>query len=605
MPPKEKTCNKGVRVHGTEKNQQTILEPYKQKAAYKKLKLLKDNTNNKLRDILENNCWNLKDLFEKELPEFLNDICNDGAVAWNNGIQYLDYANFKNVKINVVSLKKFKEGEYKTLFRDKRTRGNNLETEQAYAGRIEFFTKTFNDFKKFSKNDDLKWIVKHNRLLLYNILKYHHEEGNVIYTINRDLKVMTRVMKLLLGEDDELRYKYSVLQTAFTDVENLKDDLNKISTDREFKTFVPYEQLFDICEKLERDYFAMVNLKRRKQNKDEYINLEEMYERNEEDGKTHNPQMFHKHQLLLALALNIWNFPSRTENFTMFFIEDVKDVKPGENYVHITDDDKCQMIYNDDIKCHKPISYILNSAALSGLNNRLCRLLKYSYNTYKRKSLFLQKNEWGSNQKGVSSAAVRKWISLLVPNKNIGVNTFRSSFVSYYFPKWNNRQRNVMAIRMRTSMSQIMRSYLKFYTDPDVLAQVKIEPDDELVHRVARGRSQNDRYDVDDEEVVQQNNEEIRNIGMNEANDVDRVNEMNENEIDYRKRRQDSFKKWYQNEANREKHKNRTKAAYGARYIRELNKGIIDFSKMTKETKDKYNIKRREGTNGVEYYIEE
>jgi hypothetical protein len=229
-------------------------------------------------------------------------------------------------------------------------------------------------------------------------------------------------------------------------------------------------------------------------------------------------------------------------------------------------------------------------------------LLKYSYNTYKRKSLFLQKNEWGSNQKGVSSAAVRKWISLLVPNKNIGVNTFRSSFVSYYFPKWNNRQRNVMAIRMRTSMSQIMRSYLKFYTDPDVLAQVKIEPDDELVHRVARGRSQNDRYDVDDEEVVQQNNEEIRNIEMNEANEVDGINE---NEIDYRKRRQDSFKKWYQNEANREKHKNRTKAAYGARYIRELNKGIIDFSKMTKETKDKYNIKRKEGTNGFEYYIEE
>jgi len=67
-------------------------------------------------------------------------------------------------------------------------------------------------------------------------------------------------------------------------------------------------------------------------------------------------------------------------------------VKPGKNYVHITDDGKCQMIYNDDIKCHKPISYILNSAALSGLNNRLCRLLKF-------------------------------------PNKNIGVNTFRSSFV--------------------------------------------------------------------------------------------------------------------------------------------------------------------------------
>src|SRR5210317_993090 len=156
MPPKAKTCNKGVRVHGTEKKQQTILEPYKKINAYKKLKIIKDDLNDKIRNLFENNCWNLKEIFEKELPEFLNDICNDGDVAWNNNIQYLDYANFRNVKINKISLQKFKEGEYKTLYRDKRTRGNNLETESVYAGRIEFFTKTFEDLKKYNKEDDLK-----------------------------------------------------------------------------------------------------------------------------------------------------------------------------------------------------------------------------------------------------------------------------------------------------------------------------------------------------------------------------------------------------------------------------------------------------------------
>ena len=52
---------------------------------------------------------------------------------------------------------------------------------------IDFFEK----LKKYNKEDDLKWIVKNNRILMYNILKYHNEEGNVIYTINRDMKVLT------------------------------------------------------------------------------------------------------------------------------------------------------------------------------------------------------------------------------------------------------------------------------------------------------------------------------------------------------------------------------------------------------------------------------
>ena len=595
MPPKAKTCNKGVRVHGTEKKQQTILEPYKKINAYKKLKIIKDDLNDKIRNLFENNCWNLKEIFEKELPEFLNDICNDGDVAWNNNIQYLDYANFRNVKINKISLQKFKEGEYKTLYRDKRTRGNNLETESVYAGRIEFFTKTFEDLKKYNKEDDLKWIVKNNRILMYNILKYHNEEGNVIYTINRDMKVLTRVMKLLLGEEDELRYKYSVLQTAFTDVENLKDDLNRISTERENKTFVAYEELFDLCEKIEKEYYDMLNMKRREQKKYEYENIEEVYNKKEEDGRTHNAKLFHKHQLLVGLALNIWNYPSRSENFTMYYIEDEKEVKEGKNYVYINGEGRCEMIYNDDIKCHKPLRYQLNSTAMAGLNERLSVLLKYSKVTYKRKSIFLGKNEWGREEREVSSGAVRRWISQLVAKKNIGINTFRSSFVSYYFPKWNNRQRNVMAIRMRTSMSQIMRSYLKFYTTPDVLAEVKIEPEEELLERVARGRSKNERYNIEEEE----NNQEIRNVEIRNEEII------NENEKDYRKRRVDSFKKWYQNEANREKHKNRTKNAYGTRYVRELNKGKIDFNKMTEETKEKYKIRRKEEGGEYKYYIEE
>ena len=602
MPPKQKVCNKGVRAHGTEKQQQTILEPYKHVKQYKKLKIVNDNVSTKLKQILENNCWNLKNLFQIELPDFLNDICNDGAVAWNNGIQYLDYKKNTTIKTNDISLEKLKNGEYKTLYRDKRSKGNKNTTEYSYALRIEFFTRTFDDFKQYENNDNLKWIVTHNRLLLYNILKYHNENTNTIFTINRDMKALTRVMKLLLGEEDELRYKFSVLQTAFTDLEHLTDDHNKISTEREIRTFVPYEHLFELCDKKEKEYFEKVNEFKRRNNEPEYNTVQEMYEHNSENGDLHSSEMFHLHQISLAIAINIWNYPSRTENFTMYFTENPDTIEKGENYVHFTDDNKCMMIYNDDKKCHKPVSYYLNSAALLGLNTRLCNMLKYSYKTYKRSSMFLQKNEWRRNKKAISSAAIGKWLSELMPNKNIGVNTFRSSFVSYYFPKWNNRQRNVMAIRMRTSMSQIMRSYLKFYTDPDTLVKIKEEPEEELVARVAQGNSENNRHVVNDNINNDIGDEMEENANINEEiifqqpENAQVINQV----ADYHERRKQSFRKWYENDENKQKHRNRTKAAYGARYVRELNKGVIDFSKMNEETIVKYGIKKDD--NGM-YFI--
>ena len=40
---------------------------------------------------------------------------------------------------------------------------------------------------------------------------------------------------------------------------------------------------------------------------------------------------------------------------------------------------------------------------------------------------------------------VAGWIRDILPNKNLNVATFRSSFVSYYYPKSNNQEKKVMA----------------------------------------------------------------------------------------------------------------------------------------------------------------
>jgi hypothetical protein len=159
-----------------------------------------------------------------------------------------------------------------------------------------------------------------------------------------------------------------------------------------------------------------------------------------------------------------------------------------------------------------------------------------------------------------------------------------------------------MAIRMRTSMSQIMRSYLKFYTDPDTLVKIKEEPEEELVARVAQGNTENNQYVVNDDEGddigydisdEMEENANVNNIPIQQNEEI--ANPV----ISYRERRKASFRKWYDSDENKIKHRNRTKAAYGARYVRELNKGIIDFSKMNEETIEKYGIKK--GDDGVFY----
>jgi len=154
-------------------------------------------------------------------------------------------------------------------------------------------------------------------------------------------------------------------------------------------------------------------------------------------------------------------------------------------------------------------------------------------------------------------------------------------------------------------MSQIMRSYLKFYTDPDTLVKIKEEQDEELVARVAQGNSENNQYVVndndgddisDDDNIIDDNRmEENANVNNVPQQNADIINPV----ISYQERRKASFRKWYENDENKIKHRNRTKAAYGARYVRELNKGIIDFSKMNEETVEKYGIKK--GEDGVFY----
>ena len=523
---------------------------YKLLSSYKRMKKIDDNISRKIREIYENNIWNLKGSFDV-LKEYYEELGQSTVIAWNEDIQYLDYVEYPTVK--EISLSKFKAGEYRN--KETNGKGNSKKTEKLYGDRIEFFKRRFAAFEEYKERDDLEWVVTHNRELMYEIMRYNNEENNSIATLSNDLKTLTRIIKLLLGESDELRYKMSSLHIAISELDKMGDDLNTIRTHQERMTFVPYEQLLTICDELEEQYKSAI---------------EKLEENIKKDGTKHGGKIFKLHMILLAFAMNVWNYPSRSENFTLDIIEKESEALPDKNYIMISEKE-CKLIYNQVLKEHEPIEYIIKSTAIQGLNNRLCKLLNYSQKTYPRKHLFIRADYWPLKRiEKIKHTSVSSWVRNLIPKKNIGIDTFRSAFVSYYYPKFNNQQKNVLKIRMRTSTQLLLRSYLKVYHSEDVLAKVKIEPEDNIVPAGSQVAA------------TTQEAAAKRDIG---------------------EQRKENFKKCYANDENKKKIllKQRDPQTYAKRYIRDLNSGKMDIGRVSEATIEKYRIKQNE--EGV-YYIE-
>jgi len=494
--------------------------------SYKNLSEIDDALGKKIKELYKKNIWNLEE-FVKELEDYNLEINKSQIISWNNGIQYLDYKSYDDVEFNKISLESFMKGEYKETFTlDKK--GSKIETEEKYAKRIIFYTKTLPNFKKYLNADNIEWVARENRQLFYDILKYHNDNNAALATIAGDIKAFIRVITLLLGDTNELKYKYSVLQTDLKEVLNLKESNNEVDTANELNTFVPYEKLLDICKKLENEY-------------------DKELAKYPCDGKKHPDKLFHIHQLLLAVSLFVYDYPSRDEKYTLDFIEE--DTTEEGNYINVKAP-TCKIILNNQKKKHEAISYSLNSKPIKDLNEKLCKLLKYSYKTYPRKAVFINKDGWSNqNLKKVNAATVSGWVSDIIPNKNLGINGFRSAFVSYYFNKFNNNSKTILKTRMRTSIQEIEKNYLKQYTYVE-------EPEPE------------------------------------KPKEIKSLNE----------RRIDNFHNWYSKEENKIKHLEKVKEhskkpeVYLKRTLRELNSGKLDFTKMKESTKEKYGIEFKNGT---------
>ena len=576
MPPKQK------RVAGTEGQQNSKVEPYKYLKNYKLLKKENNDITKGIKNVFENNIWKLKErcITLKEYYEELNYELK--GVSWLNEIQYLDIPEEEKVSITRRSLRDLLNGNYKTINVDS---PNTIATEKGYGNRVKFWTKSFKSLEGYDGYEDLSWVVEENNQILYELMRYHNEKNNSLSSLQGDLKALTRVIKLLLGPEHELTYKYGALQINLLDVYNITDDQNKITTKRELKSFIPYEQLLDILDGMEKKYKELIF---------------ELPQSDRKNGLKHSNTIFQLHQLIVALSLYVYTFPSRHENLDLEMITDIKEAKADKNYVLINMTGPSTIIYNEIVKTHKPHKYRLASKQLQSFHNKLNTLLKNSYKLYPRKYLFIAKNKW-SNQvlNKVSHSTVSEWLMDLIKEKNINITGLRSSFISYWWPKWNNQQKTICVRHMRTSKDEAQRAYLKFYNNPDELIKVKLEPDMELLMNTSSGTDKDTGVIVDDKDnkIDKSTNKGkakaiIVNLNKDEKRNDDGMNKLQRylSDPEKAKKHRERVKEYGKNEMN-----------IARRYVRELSSGILDFKKMRDNTKDKYKIKQDENGN---YYTD-
>lgn len=535
-------------------------EKWKVTTEYKNMSVKNDAISLKLKDIYQNNTWDLQDLFE-EVKIFYEELGEKHEIAWNNNILYLDYN--EKPAINKISIQKLKEGEYA----NKNTRGgdakNTSKTEINYANKLNYISNLMG----YSGQDDPSWIIEENREVIYKIIKHRSDKRQTIGTLNMDFKALVRAISLMVGDKDELKYKISVLQIGLNDIANVIEDQNQLSA-KEMDNFVLYEDLLNVIDDMEEEYKKL---------------------------NPNTPSALLLHQKILALALYTWNFPSRYENFSFKIITDIADAEQGKNYILHRPNDVAKIIYNEVKKGHTPIQYELKTSApiLENYNKRLNNLIDYSLEIYPRNDLFVNSNLYFKGTiKPVSDSTVSQWLSdlLKAKGKSVGASMLRSAFVTFYFPKFNNSYKRVMYQRMRTSAQVVLRNYLKInYKDPRNLVNIKLEPTDDLINRANQLRQTID-VENDNQNVPVQRPRAVEKAPVPKPVEKPR--------LPTNERKRLAFQKWYENPANKIKHnqknaeRSKSPLTYAKRMVRELNKGMIQYASIQESTIQKYGIKK-------------
>jgi hypothetical protein len=299
---------------------------------------------------------------------------------------------------------------------------------------------------KIKNNDNISFLVKNHLNVLCFLLKRTDKENINIITLSNNINIFLKIIELCFNKSNHLYIKYSTLYASLRNFSVEKENDNLLSK-VEFKKYIPFENVIFMRDELQTIYNNII------------------------DKQTKKAYEIHQNHLMLSLVSYIP--PLRAEIFDLSFTH--KRMTSG-NYI-LFEGDNVIIHLLDEKKKNTKIDFLLNIQS-----PELTNLLQFSYKNYNRIPLFTHHRFFPNilDKITIQSAADRLTNMFTIYNKNVGISSLRSSYVTYLIK--NNHltksQLIELARKMRTSYDVITTNYNKVYqgiegdlTDPKRLIE--------------------------------------------------------------------------------------------------------------------------------------
>jgi hypothetical protein len=345
-----------------------------------------------------------------------NDIFKDEI---NISILFNNYTR-EPIK-NHITLNKLYNGDYHS---------EKSKSDKNYAKSIKFFINNLYSFKKI-KNNNLDFIYNNFNILIIEFLEYYLKKKLRLSTFKSRLAAILRVLYLMFDNKEfELYKNISLVQDNITNIINQKEGNNTR----------------DELEETRHIDFNLI-LKRRDDIEENFKNISDKF----------NKTAYDINQDLILLSLYTLIPPERCELLELSFRNSLL-MDENEDYILI-ENNKCILILNKIKKNHSSITINIYNECI-----KLNDLLIESYTLYKRNNVFTAKNKYPvfKSVKG-PNIANRFKVIFKDYNKKIGINSIRSSYISYKLknPCITYNEKENIANKMRTSIKQLEQSYNK------------------------------------------------------------------------------------------------------------------------------------------------
>ena len=377
-----------MKKHTPENIKQEFYNKYSNVSNYNNLTIKKNKVTTDLKNIFNNNIWNLKDqaqeLEKKQVIEH-NNFYN----GFLSNVYLLDYKTVP--KIKTITIKDF----YNYKFNEGKTQRNELNYINTFKSWIN------NIFTNHNKDLNFNWFVLNQNEVLFDLFEYRNKNNNSIETLRKDINLLMKILKLAISERDEIINKYKIINITLSKIYEFGQKTNKLSP-LETTKFINYNELLKIRQDLYNDW----------ENEYESTTL----------NKYKNSKLRIKNIKALLLSFYLLFPPLRLEGFKLKVIKDEKEYKKNDASIYIKDKNNIIIYLNTKKKNHKPIIYNLNDDVVKSFSknnvNLLINNIIESLIDYPREYLFIN-----SNNEEYTEDGLKKILNNITKDKNICVNS--------------------------------------------------------------------------------------------------------------------------------------------------------------------------------------